>query len=617
MKKMTKPKFLYIDDENDQTVKSFIGGFNDTGIILVEDDEAKVFEEQLAILNSNLKNYDGLMLDLRLDGKGTGIIHTALSLAQELRSKTAAKESYYDIPIILCSTDKKIEDLYNKDQTSHDLFDFIVRKDKQNDWVGVSNKLKSISDGYKIIKEYDSTLDKIFNRDISRLDTRIFGKFLNDEEKYPIHDLAQHVLKELINHPGPLIDDLLLAARLGVDIEHSPDWVELRNNCFSDAKYTGIFSDGWHRWWADTVIEIFKTLTGKRLSALKAPERVRLLQEKCGLEKLVAARPIEKSISDNFWTICDFFKKPLDPLEGFKVLRQKELYPWQDYLYLSFEAAAERRGKIHPSEKGRLEAVKQSFKKSEIMNVPRSVMAIRNKRASELELFARLLEKVNLGYFYQIYAVADDLRDSSKGFHSPGTTDYNCWGYNIEDLTFYLPEVPQKHIHPKTIHSIQLSMDVKLLCKYNGWETIDDPLIQLNFRVRIIGLDTQRTYSFGFHIDKHNEAQDSDELHPVYHLHYTPAVNGNEDIGNVLSLDCPRIMHAPMELILGTDLVLSNFSPNIWDRLRDEAEYQALYKRYQDYIWKPYIHTFASHWTYDKEDICWNSPKSICPYLVD
>jgi hypothetical protein len=251
------------------------------------------------------------------------------------------------------------------------------------------------------------------------------------------------------------------------------------------------------------------------------------------------------------------------------------------------------------------------------MNVPSNVMAIRRQRASELVIFAQLLEKMNLGRTDQIYNAANNLRDKSKGMHSPGTTDYSCWGYTIDNLTFYLPELPKRHICPSTIYSVQISIDIDLLCKHDSWETLKDPLLKLNFRVRIIGIDTTQTYSFGFHIDRHDEKQNTDELHPIYHLQYTPSVNGNTNIGSVLSFDAPRMMHVPVDLILGTDLILSNFSPKIWDKLRDEPEYQVLYKRYQNSFWKPYIHTWASHWTYKHSHIDWVSPKSICPYLID
>ncbi len=243
------------------------------------------------------------------------------------------------------------------------------------------------------------------------------------------------------------------------------------------------------------------------------------------------------------------------------------------------------------------------------MNVPSKIMSHRFLIASELKRFALLIEKMDLGKPYQIYDAISVLQDKTQGFHNPGTTDYRCWGYCIEDLTFYLP-VPEKHVHPSSVHSLQLSIDTDILCNYDDWETMNDPFVKMNFRVRIIGIDDKATYSFGFHIDKHNEEQESNEIHPTYHIHYTPLVNGNSKIGNVLSLDTPRLMHLPVDLVLGIDLVLANFAPNIWNKLRDEMEYQSIF-------WKPYVHAFASRWEYNNANITWGDISQICPTLMD
>jgi hypothetical protein len=364
MVKMSKVKYLFIDDEKDLSTEAITDGFNDTGIITVIYHRAENFKDQLIYFDKELIKYDGLIIDLRLDGNlSQNLRYTAVSLAQEIRTKAATKKGYIDVPIILCSTDQKIKALYEKDQTSHDLFDYHILKEASPNWREHSLKLKTIAAGYKTIKRLGFNLEKIFGRDISKLDQRILGKFL-DKNIFPVHALAGHIIKEIIEQPGPLINDLYLASRLGIDIKKSTDWEKLINQHFNDAKYTGVFSTGWDRWWADCVIEIFNRLTGQRLSTLKAIDRVTLLKEKTKLNKLTAATPIDNSVSTNFWTICEYYKKPLDPMEGFKVFSYKELRPWQDERYLSFEAAAERKGKIHPTEKARLEFAKKTHKKT-------------------------------------------------------------------------------------------------------------------------------------------------------------------------------------------------------------------------------------------------------------
>lgn len=365
---MSKTKFIYIDDFVDNSIQAINDGLSDTGIIDVDLAEVKEFKEQISSFEGDLKLYDGAILDLRLDGNhALNVKYTATSLAQELRSRSAANEGIKDIPLILCSTDEKIKALYNRDQTSHDLFDFAFKKDKRPDWVEIAKTLQSLASGYKVLRKRAIGSFNFIGRDISTLDSRIFSKFSDPEAYYPVHEIAQHMIKDLFLQPGPLINRSLVAARLGIDIRKSDDWDLLLSNHFEEAQYTGVFCDGWNRWWADVITDKFKSFSGKRLAALKAEDRVSVLKNATGLSQLVASKPIENSVSTNFWTICEYFQKPLDPMEGFKIYTRKQQKPWQDTRYLSFEAAAERRGyndglKIHSDENERLETAKQRIK---------------------------------------------------------------------------------------------------------------------------------------------------------------------------------------------------------------------------------------------------------------
>ncbi|MEO1253615.1 MAG: hypothetical protein AAFY41_01835, partial [Bacteroidota bacterium] len=350
----------------DSSVIAIKDGLNDTDTISVDFRQVIDFKNMITEFEGHLKSYDGIILDLRLDGNSEiDVKFTASGLAQELRNRSAANEGIKDVPIILCSTDKKIREYYNRDQTSHDLFDYRFVKDAKPNWNKISKKLQSIANGYEVIKQSKGNLNDILGRDTSSLDTRVLGKFSDTESQYPVHEYSQHFLKEVIRKPGPLVQIKLLGARLGVDIDNSSDWEKLVSSFFSEAKYSGVFSDAWDRWWMDIIQEKFKSLTDKRLAALNAEQRVEALIRGTNLKNLVPALPIEKSVSTKFWAICEYFKKPLDPLEGFRIHYTKEPKPWQDQMYLSFEAAAERLGlreglKVHSDELERLDFAKQS-----------------------------------------------------------------------------------------------------------------------------------------------------------------------------------------------------------------------------------------------------------------
>jgi hypothetical protein len=248
------------------------------------------------------------------------------------------------------------------------------------------------------------------------------------------------------------------------------------------------------------------------------------------------------------------------------------------------------------------------------MNVPSKIMKIRLDRASELTRYAQLIEKFGVVDTFPLHQAAKKLRDKEQAFHKPKTTDYSCWGYSIEGLTLYLP-VSGRHIHPKTISSLEISIDTSILCDHQIWGSYNDPFIKMNFRTKIRGIDSSGTYSFGFHIDRHDESMEPDEIHPIYHIQYLPRTESSVPTGQVLSMDTPRMMHLPVDIILGTDLVLANFAPEIWNKMRNENEYHSIFKIYQESFWRPYIHTFASNWVYDPSNVSWNGKHSICPNL--
>ena len=369
---MSKPKYLYIDDESGASEKSAIQAFTDLGVIEVELFKLAEFKEFGKLRNKLVESrktnsFDGLIIDLRLDGGGENSVDfNATSIAQELRSITARGE-ISSFPIVLCSTEPKIRETYDADKSSHDLFDYKFEKSMDRDLEKISKKLFSLAKGYDSLNSEKLVPEKIFKGvDMTTLDSRISERF-DESNKLVVYDYAHFVVKNLFHYTNPLLKDRIVAARLGIDKEASPEsWSELMDNVFAPAKYSGLFADGWDRWWADSIINIFKDLTGKRLSFLKAEERVKLLTDKTGITGLLAAKPIKHCQSTEFWTICEAYKKPLDPLEGFRIFASSELKPWQESKYLSFDAIVERVGvekglRPHPSEKERIEFVKQSI----------------------------------------------------------------------------------------------------------------------------------------------------------------------------------------------------------------------------------------------------------------
>lgn len=367
---MEKPKFLYIDDENDASVAAVVDGFNDEGQIEVVSEKPQDFKLQRKYLAEKLVEFDGLLLDLRLDqNMQLDVAYNAPALAQELRTDVSNPDvSMVARPIVLCSTHERMRATYDADKASHDLFDYKFLKGADPDWPRFSRKLNSLARGYKSLNEVQQSINDVLQRsDLQSVDPRIVEKFM-DPEKYPlVYDYAHFVIKSLFNHPGPLIKERVMAARFGVSIEKSGEaWISFKERILKEARYIGLFHDGWYRWWSDKVNDIFKRISGgKRLAGLNAKQRVEILVS-CGVKGLVPAEPIVNCKSTQFWTICEGYKTPLDPLEGFKVYQAHEPKAWQEPKYISLDAVVNRVGREkglrpHPSEESKIELLKEVF----------------------------------------------------------------------------------------------------------------------------------------------------------------------------------------------------------------------------------------------------------------
>lgn len=322
---MSTMKYLYIDDENGTPEISTLNGFNDLKIIEVERFPLSDFREFSSLKIELIKRvsnntFDGLILDLRLDGTGSDRTEfNATAITSELRS-VAARGEIVSFPIILCSTESNIKQTYDTDKTSHDLFDYKINKSNDNpEWTKMSYKLASLANGYKWLQSQKNENKDIFDfNDRKNLDERIIERIDNFSVPY---DYAHFVVKHFFHQTNPLINEKVLAARLGVDIQKtSPEvWNHLKNEILKKIKFNGIFSDGWNRWWANDLISWFEEISGEKLAFINAEKRVKILIEKFALNELVVAQPLKFCNSTEFWSICEAYKAPIDPLEAFRI----------------------------------------------------------------------------------------------------------------------------------------------------------------------------------------------------------------------------------------------------------------------------------------------------------
>ncbi len=371
-------KYLYLDDEMRDSLSSYTDAVcRESSDLEIETEHPRVFNQDLDAFYTKLQDYDGLILDWRLDQipgeDGQSAHFRAGMLAQELRTRTT-EDTLTGIPIVLWSTDEKLGGSYIGDFTSHDLFDAkhlkgdVSRNPKQ-----VAEDLISLSNGYKNLNDFRADKATILqnalgldSQNFQMLDVRLVDYFAGYKQVAPVHEYARFMLNQCIRRPGVLIDEQLLAAKLGIDIEKSDDWQTFCENSLDSCKYTGVFHEAWPRWWWINVQQWWKQLGDvKPISRYLADERVSIIKENVNLKELHAAGIIEPHYSAYYDTICQHSKRPLDKLDGV-MIDEPEPLSWQEHRYLSIRVALRREYNTdvrpHPLEKQRLIEIGQTMK---------------------------------------------------------------------------------------------------------------------------------------------------------------------------------------------------------------------------------------------------------------
>lgn len=364
--------YLYLDDADFNQIQAFTDAIgNEQAGLSIEHRKPRRFDEQIDVLTKafSQNEFDGLILDLWLhqfaNTKGEKANYRAPTLAQQLRT-LGTEGKLEEFPIVLWSDDQKLKKSYSSDESAHDLFDLTCSKEdlaKTEIRSQIALQLESLVSGYRKIRQVRANNTRLykflgFSEPPDFLDPRINEFFEAREGRPPVHEYARFILKELLLVQGVLIDELTVAARLGVDAKASNSWDKLKN-LLQSGEYQGAFKEGWSRWWAVSLESWWRSLADDMppLQATPAPKRIELIREHTKLRELRAAKPIAKNYSGAFWTVCQATGKPLDPRDGL-IIDRPNAKLWQDKLYVSLHAELDRERKLKgfrldPLDKGR------------------------------------------------------------------------------------------------------------------------------------------------------------------------------------------------------------------------------------------------------------------------
>jgi hypothetical protein len=191
--------------------------------------------------------------------------------------------------------------------------------------------------------------------------------------------------------------------------------------------------------------------------------------------------------------------------------------------------------------------------------------------------------------------------------------------YNLQKLKFKIDGVPNNTRPNVKLLDILLNVQITgTICDENN---IYNPVNTYNFSIEISGKNNEQTVHSSWHLD-YDDAPDSEYIHPSFHFSYGGKTMKYIKLGDVMLLPAPRITYPPMDAVLGTDFILSNFvKKDIYNRIRANSQYKAAVKHSQQRLWRPYMLALAHHWCkftncshYDTDN---SLSKQYYPTLID
>lgn len=219
-----------------------------------------------------------------------------------------------------------------------------------------------------------------------------------------------------------------------------------------------------------------------------------------------------------------------------------------------------------------------------------------NKNSISADLFdlAMLLDAHSLiSDAKSLYEASEKVRNSASD---------SLWEYECNNLKFSVEGTVAGTI-PKNIELLEVIFNINIKGIYFDDKKYSNPLSKLTFDLELEGYDPKPSLFYAsWHLDKHiRKAGDnlSAYSHPEYHL--TFGGNKMEEKGNVfgdcLILPSPRILHPPMDAILGIDFILQNYFPlESRKDLMADSRYKEIICNSQNRLWKPYFTSISSAW---------------------
>jgi hypothetical protein len=291
----------------------------------------------------------GVLMDVDLSNE-MGRQQTGPGMSQDMRV-AQQRQTIPPFPIVRFSLRDKVLENIGRDSSSDDIFDLKIEKDGLSDdalRAAVQSKLIGVRQIYDALNKAEVSISTLLG-----LDEELWSRWGSPEfqSTFEVGDrvhLKASPLVRMMIHPGLLIDEDLLAFRLGIDPAASEGWPALREQ-LTDYAYAGVAGGCFVRWWARGIEEWWQDKLGAEvpLAGCNIAQRMEILSQH--FSKLAPLRMPKGSLGDRPWRFCLLTQEqrqeiiPIDPARAVRMKPRAPMPSWLDPLYAALGVALQNR----------------------------------------------------------------------------------------------------------------------------------------------------------------------------------------------------------------------------------------------------------------------------------
>lgn len=306
-------------------------------------------QEAASALGNGTLTPAGVLMDVDLSNE-MGRQQTGPGMSQDMRV-AQQKQAIPAFPIVRFSLRHKVLENIGRDSSSDDIFDLKIEKDglsNEDLCATAQNKLIGVRQIYDVLETGEVDLPELLGLSNDLWTQWGSSAFQSDFELGDRVHLKAGPLVRMMAHPGLLIEEDILAFRLGVDSATSKGWPNLREK-LADFAYRGVSGDCFVRWWARAIEDWWQEVLGAPipLAGCNIDQRVEHLSKHVG--ELVPLKMPKGSMGERPWRYCLLTKEqrqeviPVDPARSVKIKPRSPMPSWLDPLYAALGVALQNR----------------------------------------------------------------------------------------------------------------------------------------------------------------------------------------------------------------------------------------------------------------------------------